>query len=99
MLSGRGATSDTQAALIGTVEELSATSRTQTLVREQFETNFFGPMNIIKAALPAMRKQGNGHVVVLSSISSLYLLFNPHLISPESKLIRASQQATSALQV
>lgn len=64
-------------ALIGSVEELSATPRTQSLMREQLEMNFFGPVNIIKAALPAMRKQRNGHIVVLSSISSPPLPLQP----------------------
>ncbi|KAL6719710.1 hypothetical protein ACLMJK_001631 [Lecanora helva] len=55
--------------LIGTVEELAATPRTQTLVREQFETNFFGPVNVIKAALPQMRKKQSGHILILTGIS------------------------------
>lgn len=53
-------------ALIGTVEELGISTRTQTLVREQFETNFFGPVNVIKAALPAMRKKNAGHIMILT---------------------------------
>ena len=57
------------AALVGTVEELAASPRTQSLVREQIESNFFGPINCIKAALPAMRKQRNGHVLVLTGIT------------------------------
>ena len=56
-------------ALIGTVEELAASPRTQSLVREQVETNFFGPINCIKACLPTMRKQGNGHIIALTGIS------------------------------
>lgn len=56
-------------ALVGTVEELAASPRTQSLVREQFETNFFGPVNCIKAALPTMRKQNSGHIMVLTGIS------------------------------
>lgn len=56
-------------ALVGTVEELAASPRTQSLVREQLETNFFGPVNCIKAALPTMRKQNSGHVLVLTGIS------------------------------
>lgn len=56
-------------ALVGTVEELAASPRTQTLVREQFESNFFGPVNCIKAALPAMRKKYGGHIMVLTGIS------------------------------
>ncbi|CAD6575250.1 MAG: hypothetical protein ASARMPREDX12_007161 [Alectoria sarmentosa] len=56
-------------ALVGTVEELAASPRTQTLVREQFETNFFGPVNCIKAALPTMRKRNSGHVIILTGIT------------------------------
>ncbi|KAL2052888.1 hypothetical protein ABVK25_006828 [Lepraria finkii] len=56
-------------ALVGTVEELAASPRTQTLVREQFETNFFGPVNIIKAALPGMREKGSGHIMILTGIT------------------------------
>lgn len=68
------------AALVGTVEELAASPRTQSLVREQFETNFFGPVNCIKAALPTMRKKNSGHVMVLTGISvSAYLgLLSPY---------------------
>ncbi|MCJ1401382.1 hypothetical protein MMC11_004594 [Xylographa trunciseda] len=57
-------------AVIGTVEELAASPRTLTLIREQFETNFFGPVNIIKAALPAMREKRVGHIIVMTGITS-----------------------------
>ena len=60
-------------ALIGTVEELAASPRTQTLVREQFETNFFGPVNVLKAAIPAMRKRNSGHIMILTGISTCFL--------------------------
>lgn len=56
-------------AIVGTIEELASSDRTQTVVRDQFETNFFGPMNIIKAALPQLRKQRIGHIMVLGGIS------------------------------
>ncbi|KAI4199838.1 MAG: hypothetical protein LQ350_004369 [Teloschistes chrysophthalmus] len=39
-------------AIIGTVEELGASFRTAALIRDQFETNYFGHVNMIKAALP-----------------------------------------------
>ncbi|KAF6241325.1 hypothetical protein HO173_000035 [Letharia columbiana] len=55
--------------LVGTVEELAASPRTQTLVREQFESNFFGPVNCIKAALPTMRRRNSGHVMILTGIT------------------------------
>lgn len=61
------------AAVIGTVEELAASPRSLTLVRDQFETNFFGPVNIIKAVLPTMRKKMTGHIIILTGISVLLL--------------------------
>lgn len=57
-------------ATIGTVEELGASQQTLTLVREQFETNFFGPVNIIKAVLPSFRERKNGHIILLTGISA-----------------------------
>ena len=59
----------TSEAVVGTVEELAATSRTMTLVRDQFERNFFGPMNMIKEVLPEMRSKTNGHIIVLAGIT------------------------------
>jgi hypothetical protein len=59
----------TSQAIIGTVEELAVSQRTQNLVRDQFETNFFGPMNIVRAALPEMRMKANGHIIVLGGIT------------------------------
>lgn len=59
----------TSEAIVGTVEELAASDRTQALVREQFETNFFGPVNVIKAVLPRMREQKIGHMIVLGGIT------------------------------
>lgn len=56
-------------AVIGTVEELSASPRSLALVRDQFETNYFGAVNIIKAVLPTMRNQMIGHIIVLTGIS------------------------------
>jgi len=56
-------------ALFGTIEELGQSSRTQSLVTDQFATNFFGPVNIIKAHLPILRAQRSGHIVLLTGIS------------------------------
>ncbi|GAQ03618.1 dehydrogenase/reductase SDR family member 7C [Aspergillus lentulus] len=59
-----------QKALVGAVEELAASQQTLNLVKDQFETNYFGPLNIIKATLPHMRKQKSGHIMILSSITA-----------------------------
>ena len=74
----------TSLALIGTVEELSASQQTLNLVRDQFEVNYFGPMNIIKATLPHMRRDHTGHIMILSGISKTFNApdpRDPHLTS------------------
>jgi NAD(P)-dependent dehydrogenase (short-subunit alcohol dehydrogenase family) len=37
--------------------------------KDQFEANFWGTVRVVQAALPAMRSQGAGHLVMLSSIA------------------------------
>lgn len=59
----------TSQTVVGSIEELAASPRTLSLVRDQFETNYFGPVNIIKSALPQMRKQREGHFLVITGIS------------------------------
>ncbi|KAF9881136.1 hypothetical protein CkaCkLH20_01286 [Colletotrichum karsti] len=54
-------------AVVGSVEELSTNPLTQNLVRDQFETLFFSQVNFIKAALPLLRSQHTGHIIILSS--------------------------------
>ncbi|KAF4917282.1 Oxidoreductase BOA17 [Colletotrichum fructicola] len=54
-------------AVVGSVEELSTNPQTQNLVRDQFETVFFSQVNFIKAALPLLRSQHTGHIIILSS--------------------------------
>jgi 3-dehydrosphinganine reductase len=43
--------------------------------REQMDTNYFGTLHTVKAVLPHMMAQGNGHVVNVSSIGGLVGLF------------------------
>ncbi len=38
-------------------------------IRNAFKTNFLGPINVIKAVMPQMRKQGYGHVINITSIA------------------------------
>src|SRR5260370_32065906 len=36
--------------------------------RAQIETNLFGVINVTKAALPVMRRQGSGHIIQFASV-------------------------------
>jgi NAD(P)-dependent dehydrogenase (short-subunit alcohol dehydrogenase family) len=36
--------------------------------RAQIETNFYGVVNVTKAALPVLREQGSGHIIQISSV-------------------------------
>ncbi|MYM96731.1 oxidoreductase [Duganella vulcania] len=49
--------------LLGAVEEANAEE-----VRALYDTNVFGLLNVTRAALPALRKQGSGHVINISSV-------------------------------
>ncbi len=48
--------------LVGTIEEASEAD-----VRAEFDTNYFGALRVIQAALPLLRAQGSGHILGVSS--------------------------------
>jgi len=50
----------------GAWEDLSETD-----IRDVMETNFFGAMLLTRRALPQMRKQGGGYIIMISSLSGL----------------------------
>jgi NAD(P)-dependent dehydrogenase (short-subunit alcohol dehydrogenase family) len=50
----------------GAVEELSDDE-----LREQFEVNLFGLLNVTRAALPVLRRQRSGHLVQMSSLNGI----------------------------
>jgi NAD(P)-dependent dehydrogenase (short-subunit alcohol dehydrogenase family) len=54
-------------ALVGAIEEASEAD-----VRAEFDTNVFGPLAIIQAALPLLRAQRSGHIIGVSSVAGVY---------------------------
>ncbi|TDD06118.1 SDR family NAD(P)-dependent oxidoreductase [Nonomuraea deserti] len=54
---------------VGAIEEL-----TEQQLRDQMETNLFGAVWVIQAALPHLREQGSGHIIQLSSVAGLIAL-------------------------
>ena len=52
------------AGITGPVEEIPDEE-----IKRNFETNFFGPINVIKATLPTMRAQNSGLIINITSIA------------------------------
>lgn len=52
--------------LIGAVEECSDEQ-----IRGNMETNYFGPLNVIRAALPMLRAQRSGHIINISAAAAI----------------------------
>ena len=50
--------------ITGPIEEIPESE-----IKANFETNFFGPINVIKAVLPQMRKQQSGLIINITSIA------------------------------
>ncbi|MGI9434428.1 MAG: SDR family oxidoreductase [Geminicoccaceae bacterium] len=58
--------------------------------RAMFETNVFGPMNVMRAALPAMRTAGSGTIINVTSMAG-------HLGLPGNAVYSASKHAMIGL--
>lgn len=52
--------------LLGAVEEI-----TEQQLRDQVETNLFGSVWVLQAALPHLREQGGGHLIQISSVAGV----------------------------
>ena len=72
-------------ALVGAIEEASEAE-----VRAEFDTNVFGPLTVIQAALPLLRAQQGGHIIGVSSVAGVYA-------APITGFYHASKWAFEAL--
>jgi NAD(P)-dependent dehydrogenase (short-subunit alcohol dehydrogenase family) len=57
-----------------------------------FATNFFGPLELMRLALPVMRKQGTGRIINITSVASLFS-------TPFMSAYCASKQALDAASI
>ena len=58
------------AGITGPMEEIP-----EEAMKHNFDTNFFGPINVIKAVLPAMREQKTGLIINITSIAGHMITF------------------------
>lgn len=72
-------------ALLGPIEEISDKQ-----AHENFDTNFFGVLNVMRAVLPVMREQRSGHVFQMSSVFG-------HMTYPGTGLLAATKHALGAI--
>ena len=55
----------------GTVTRGSIEDTPEDLSRLVFETNYFGPVELMRAVLPVMRRQGGGRIVTVTAIGAI----------------------------
>ena len=60
------------------------------LIEQQFATNLMGAINVCKAVLPTMRAQGQGKIILVSSIGA-------RIATPGAGIYYASKAAVSAM--
>lgn len=71
--------------LFGTIEETD-----EPQARAQFEANFFGTLWTVQAALPLLRAQRGGHIVITTSVAGV-------ITFPTAGIYNATKWATEAL--
>ncbi|TWB75190.1 NADP-dependent 3-hydroxy acid dehydrogenase YdfG [Nitrospirillum amazonense] len=70
---------------MGAVEEMTAEA-----ARANFDTNVFGTLSVIQAAVPLLRAQGHGHILTVSSIGGVVSF-------PTAGVYTATKHAVEAL--
>jgi len=74
--------------LIGAVEEV-----TDDEIRKQFETNFFGALDVTRAILPHFRNQHSGHIVNISSIGGFRAIAGASIYNATKFALEALSEA------
>lgn len=77
--------------LIGAVEEV-----TEEQFRHQFETNVFGAVDVMKAALPVFREQKSGHFLNLSSVGGFVAFPSSGYYTASKFALEAFSEAVAA---
>ena len=77
--------------VIGAVEEVSDAD-----ARRQFDTNFFGALDVLRAVLPGMRQRGGGHILNVSSIVGLAAFPGMGLYAASKFALEGASEALAA---
>jgi NAD(P)-dependent dehydrogenase (short-subunit alcohol dehydrogenase family) len=77
--------------LIGAVEEVSDAQ-----FRHQFETNVFGAVDVMRAALPVLREQKSGHILNISSVGGFVAFPSSGFYTASKFALEAFSEALAA---
>jgi NAD(P)-dependent dehydrogenase (short-subunit alcohol dehydrogenase family) len=75
----------------GMIEEISEAE-----ARAQFDTNVFGALFVVQAALPYLRAQGSGHILQVSSIGGISAFPNIGIYNASKWALEAFSQSLAA---